>query len=216
MKKILLLLCTAVLVSVSHAQYDKKAKEILDKVSAKNKAFTTEKVDFLYIQENVNDKTKNAKGGSLWLKGNKYKLDLMGNTIFCDSKTIWSYIKESNEVNVSNVADQEGSILNPAKVFTMYEKGFKYKLIRERFESNRSVYEIELYPEKVNESQYSKVRLIIDKDKMQLYLVQYFAKDANRVTIEIKKILTNEDISDATFTFDKTKFPKVEVVDMRQ
>ena len=215
MKKIIVVILSLGFLSVN-AQYDKKAKEILDKVSAKNKAFSTEKVEFLYIQENVNDKTKNVKNGSLLLKGTKYKLDLMGNTILCDAKTIWSYIKETNEVNISNVADQEGSLLNPAKVFTMYEKGFKYKFIRERFEDNRSVYEIELYPEKVNESQYSKVRLLVDKDKTQLYLIQYFAKDANRVTIEIQKITPNEAVADNVFNFDKTKYPKVEVVDMRQ
>lgn len=215
MKKLLVILLSLGFLTVN-AQYDKKAKEILDKVSAKNKAFTTERVEFLYIQENINDKTKTVKNGTLLLKGSKYKLDLMGNIIFCDSKTIWSYIKENNEVNISNVADQEGSLLNPAKVFNMYEKGFKYKLIREKFENNRSIYEIELYPEKINESQYSKVRLLIDKDKMQLYLVQYFAKDANRVTIEIQKISPNEAVTDNIFIFDKTKFPKVELVDMRQ
>jgi len=215
MKKVLVILLSLGFLSVN-AQYDKKAKEILDKVSAKNKAFTSEKVDFLYIQENVSNKTRNVKNGSLILKGTKYKLDLMGNTILCDSKTIWSYVKENNEVNISNVADQEGSILNPAKVFNMYEKGFKYKFLRERFENNHSVYEIELYPEKVNESQYSKVRLLVDKDKMQIYLVQYFAKDANRVTIEIQKITPNEVVADGLFIFDKTKYPKVEVVDMRQ
>jgi len=215
MKKILVIFLSIGFLSVQ-AQYDKKAKEILDKVSAKNKAYSTERVEFLYIQENINDKTKSVKNGTLLLKATKYKLDLMGNSIFCDSKTLWSYVKENNEVNVSNVADQEGSLLNPAKVFNMYEKGFKYKLIREKFDNNRSVYEIELYPEKVGESEFSKVRLLIDKDKMQLYLVQYFAKDANRVTIEIQKITPNESITDNSFTFDKTKYPKVEVVDMRQ
>jgi outer membrane lipoprotein-sorting protein len=215
MKKILVVIFSLGFLSVS-AQYDKKAKEILDKVSAKNKAYTTERVEFLYIQENINDKTRNVKNGTLLLKASKYKLDLMGNSILCDSKTIWSYMKETNEVNISNVADQEGSLLNPAKVFTMYEKGFKYKFIRDKFEDNRSVYEIELYPEKVNESQFSKVRLLVDKDKTQLYLVQYFAKDANRVTIEIQKITPNEAAADNVFTFDKTKYPKVEVVDMRQ
>ena len=200
----------------AQAQYDKKAKDILDKVSAKNKTYTSERVDFLYIHENVNEKTKNVKNGTLVLKGNKYKLDLMGNTIYCDAKTIWSYVKESNEVNISNVADQESSLFDPSKMFTIYQKGFKYKFIREKFENNRALYEIELYPEKVSESEYSKVRLLVDKDKMQLYLIQYFAKDANRVTIEIQKIVPNEAIADNSFIFDKTKYPKVEVVDMRQ
>lgn len=215
MKKALIVLLTISFMG-AQAQYDKKAKDILDKVSAKNKTYTSERVDFLYIHENVNEKTKNVKNGTLVLKGNKYKLDLMGNTIYCDAKTIWSYVKESNEVNISNVADQESSLFDPSKMFTIYQKGFKYKFIREKFENNRALYEIELYPEKVSESEYSKVRLLVDKDKMQLYLIQYFAKDANRVTIEIQKIVPNEAIADNSFIFDKTKYPKVEIVDMRQ
>lgn len=215
MKKILFLLLSLSFIG-ANAQYDKKAKDILDKVSAKNKAVASMKVEFLYIHENINDKSKSTKNGVLLLKGAKYKLDLMGNTVFCDGKTIWSYMKETNEVNISNVADHEGSLFDPSSIFTMYQKGYKYKFIRERFEENRAVYEIELYPEKVNESQCTKVRILVDKDKMQLFLVQYFAKDANRVTIEIQKITPGEQITDNNFVFDKTKFPKVEEVDMRQ
>jgi len=67
----------------------------------------------------------------------------------------------------------------------------------------------------VADSEYSKIRLLIDKDKMQIFQVEYFAKDGNQVTIEIQKLTPNGPVEEKNFTFDKAAYPKVEVVDMR-
>ncbi|MFQ3580063.1 MAG: outer membrane lipoprotein carrier protein LolA [Bacteroidales bacterium] len=208
-------LLALVLALPSFAQYDKKAKEILDKVSAQTKGYSTIKADFTYTHENIAAKIKETKNGSLFLKGNKYKMDFMGNSIFCDSKTIWNYIKESNEVNISNVNEKEPGLFNPSSMFTIYEKGFKYKLIRERFEKGIALYDIELYPENVKESEYSKIRLLIDKDKNQIHKVEYVAKDENRFIIEITSFKSNIPMEDTMFTFKKENFPNVEIIDMR-
>lgn len=206
-------LCSSVVVM---AQHDKKAKDILDKVSAQTKQYSSIKAEFVLIHENVQEKIKDQRKGALSLKGQKYKLELLGNTVFCDGKTISSYLKESNEVNVSNVEDQEKSIFNPAKMFTLYQSGFKYKLQKERFEKGRAVYVIDLFPEDVKKVEYRSVTLLIDKDKMQIAQVIYFNKDENKFTIDITKFTPNETIDDAQFSFNKASYPGVEVIDMRK
>ena len=40
-------------------------------------------------------------------------------------------------------------------------------------------------------------------------------KDGNQVTYNLKKFTANPELADALFAFDKTKFPGVEVNDMR-
>lgn len=198
------------------AQQDQKAKEILDRVSTKTKAFSTVKVKFEFTRENIEEKTKESSTGELNLKGNKYVLAFLNNTIICDSKTIWTYMKEANEVTVSNLDEKESSVFNPAKMLTIYETGFKYKYIQERFDGGRALHVIDLFPIDIQKSEYSRVRLEIDKDKDQIYRVSYFSKDENRFYILVKEMKTNADMPDTMFGFDKSKYAGVEIVDMRE
>ena len=41
--------------------------------------------------------------------------------LFSDGKSQWTYLKKDKEVQVSNV-DNSGDAINPAKIFTVYEK----------------------------------------------------------------------------------------------
>ena len=122
MKRILTLAVFFAFTSTLFAQYDKKAKEILDQVSAKTKSYKTVTINFSFLHENLQDNSKDASEGSLKLKGNKYILEFLGNTIFSNGVKLWSYVKETNEVNVGSVEDEDNSVFNPSKMLTIYEK----------------------------------------------------------------------------------------------
>lgn len=203
-------LCTAAV----FGQNTKNAKEILDKVSQKTKSYSSINLTYSLVHtspEGANDKAT----GTMLLKGNKYQLSILDNILYCDGKTLWTYMVEEKEVVVSNLDNNDSDMMNPAKVLTMYEKGFKYKFIQDRFEGSRAIYVIDLYPEDIANSEYSKVRLSIDKDKSQLWKAEYFAKDGNKYVISVNTFKVNEPIPDASFTFDKAKHPGVKVVDER-
>jgi len=198
-----------------YKEIDPKSKSILDKVSAKNKAYKTIHVNFGLVTENKQNKTSDSKKGIVWIKDNKYKVDLSSSTIFYDGKTQWTYMKESNEVNISTPDPNDDNTLNPANIFSIYEKGFKIRFIKESFEKNRALYHIELYPVDLKKD-FTKIELKIDKDKMQLFSMKRFGKDGTNFYVEILSINPNEEMADALFAFDKTKYPKVEINDMRQ
>jgi outer membrane lipoprotein-sorting protein len=197
-----------------YKEVDPKAKTILDKVSAKNKAYKTIKAEFAIVLENKKENIKDSKKGFIWIKGNKYKVDLSASTIFFDGKTQWTYMKESNEVNISDPDPKDDNTLNPAKIFTIYESGYKIRFIKEKFEKNRAIYEIELYPKDLKKD-FTKINLKIDKDKMQIFSMKRFGKDGTDFYLEIINVKPNEEMVDNLFVFDKTKFPKVEINDMR-
>jgi len=185
-----------------------KAKSILDKVSEKTKAYTTIKTDFTFTHRNIQEDIEEDMQGSITLKGNKYVLKLDPVVITSDAKHIWNYNKESQEVIMNDFDNDEENMLNPSNMFTMYKKGFKYKFIQERFESGRPLYIIDLYPQKVADSEYSKIQLHIDKDKMQIFQINYFGKDENRFIIKLINYKVNEDIPDSTFELSKKSYPK--------
>lgn len=200
--------------NLNYKEVDPKAKTILDKVSSKNKSYKTIKAEFAIILENKKENIKDTKKGLIWIKGNKYKIDLMVSTIFFDGKTQWTYMKESNEVNITEPDPKDDNTLNPAKIFSIYESGFKIRFIKEKFEKNRAIYEIELYPKDLKKD-FTKINLKIDKDKMQIFSMKRFGKDGTDFYLEIISVKPNEEMADNIFLFDKTKFPKVEINDMR-
>lgn len=206
----MLTICTAVV----FGQNTKNAKEILDKVSQKTKSYSTINLTYSLVHtspDGANDKTT----GTMLMKGKKYKLSILDNVLYCDGTNLWTHMVEEKEVVISKADNDDSGMLNPSTVLTMYEKGFKYKFIQDRFEGSRAIYVIDLYPENVEKSEYSKVRLSIDKDKSQLWRAEYFAKDGNKYTITVNTFKVNEQIPDASFTFDKAKNPGVKVIDER-
>lgn len=213
MKNFLSLLLV-LLVFTSVSAQDKDPKVILDKVSAKTKSYSTISADFTYTLDNLQEEISETSKGSISLKGDKYKLNLMGSEIYSDEQTMWSHIIDAEEVNINEPDEDDEDALNPSKLFTVYEDGFKFKFIREKFEKGHALYEIDLYPIDLEKS-YSRIKLKIDKDKMHIFSAKYFGKDGNHYTIEVLKFTPNAPMADSMFIFNEKDHPDVEVIDMR-
>jgi len=207
MKKLLIFsILTILSAGYASAQKDADAKAILSKVSAKYKMYDVVKTDFVFTLDNQQAGVKETQSGTLTAKSklNKFKVSLYGadaasknvvqQEIISDGKTQWTYLKKDNEVQVNNV-DNSGDGLNPAKIFTIYEHGYKY-------------------PED-DKKGFFKVRLEIDKAKSQIYSALIFDKNGNRYTYTVKNLVPNPAVADNMFTFDVKAHKGVEVVDLR-
>jgi len=215
MKKTAITLLILVLTfSFSNAQDAVKAKQILDQVSSKTKSFTSISAEFSFSLENVQEKINDAHNGSIKVKGNKYKVSLMNVDSYFDGKTLYTYLKDADEVNISTPDVNDEGMLNPAKIFTMYEKGFKYNFIGEKTEAGKTLYEIDLFPEN-RDKPFSRIKLLIWKDNLQLYTLKQVGKDGNNYTIKVKKMDTNQPFTDSDFVFNTAANPNVDVIDMR-
>jgi outer membrane lipoprotein-sorting protein len=216
MKKIVLSFLVVVgFVSASYAQTDAKAKAILADVSKKYRSYDVVKTDFTFILDNPQAKIKETQQGTLIVKAktNKYRVTMTNQELISDGKNQWTYLKEDKEVQVTN-ADNNGDALNPAKIFTVYEKGFKYTYTGESKVGGKVYQMIDLAPIDVTKS-YFKIRLGIDKTAKQIGSVVIFDKSGNKYTYNVKKIIPNVKVPESTFAFDTKKYPGVEVVDLR-
>lgn len=202
--------------SILFAQDDAKAKGILDEVSKKTKSFTTIKADFTITMQPA-DKTKKAdtQNGSLLLKGDKYKLSIKGQEIISDNKTIWTYLKDANEVQINNVDNTSDDALNPSKIFTMYEKGYKYKYEKEEMQGTKAVHVINLYPANPDKAKFHTAKLYVDKVDKRIISMKMMMKDGSTVVYGIKTFESNQPVTDNLFTFDAKAHAGVEVVDLR-
>ncbi len=195
------------------AQGDKKAKDILSGVSSKYRSYKSMKADFSYTLENPTAKIKETQSGSIVLSGAKYRLAIAGQEVICDSKTIWTYMKEAKEVQVNTVDPTEGGI-KPNEIFTMYEKGFLYKFVDEKKVAGKLQQNIELTPTDKSKN-FFKIKLTVDKASKQIVKSVIFEKTGNRYTYAIKEFTPNYAVNAGTFMFDVKKYPGVEVVDLR-
>ena len=196
------------------AQEDKKAKAILDKLSAKTKAYTSIRTEFSYSLVNKDRKINNSQFWKLLLKGDKYRLDMGDQLIISDGKTMWKILKNDKEVEISTPSAKEDA-LNPKNIFTMYEKGFKFKYIKEEKLGSKIVHVIDLFPIIPKEKDYNSIRLFIDKTALQVLKSEIKGKNGNVYTYDIKKFSTNETVDEGQLTFKKAEFPGYEINDLR-
>lgn len=219
--KVLLLLPAILLIALcSTAQNcatkntDAAAKKVLDGVSAKFKTFKSVSGKFTLNSENAAGKTISSKSGQVYLKGNKYRVSITGQEIFCDGSTTWTYDKAANEVTISK-ADQSATSITPQKMFTnFYDKDFLYKLNGEKTEGGKVLQEIEMTPCDKTKP-YHKVYVYVDKSGSTISKTKVLEKSNNKYTCTVNSLTPNASVTDATFTFDKTKYPGVEVIDLR-
>jgi outer membrane lipoprotein-sorting protein len=219
MKKVVFKLMTASVLLVffpmvlfSQAR-DVQASDILKEVTAKTKAYKSLNLNFTYQMENPDANINETTEGKALVSGDKYKLEVAGQKVICDGKTIWTVIPDAEEVQVNNVSEGDNAF-SPTKMLTTYNEKYKSKLIPKVTELNGvSVYALELTPnEKKN---FDKVNLFVNKDKMQLYAISIYDQSGSVYTYTITKFTTDVPVKDTDFVFSTTEFPGFEVIDMR-
>jgi len=191
---------------------DKKSNAILEVLTAKTEAYKSIRVEFTYKMENMEAGIDESTRGILLVMGNKYKLKISGQEVFCDGETLWTYIADAEEVQVNSLADAEESI-SPNKLLSSYSEDYRSKFIAEDFIYGTTVNIIDLTP--IEGKSYYKVRLIIDKAKDQLLEFTIFDKNGSTYSYVISKFEPNVDVTDDMFVFNPSDHPGVDVIDMR-
>ncbi len=215
MKKFLAAFGVAILL-ISHAataQTDAKAKGILEATSKKVNSLKSLKASFALKLAGSNGKVRESRKGSFTMKGQKYHVNLTGQEIICDGKTVWTYMKDGNEVQVSNYNPTEQT-MSPTKLFTnFYDKEYKYRYIGARTVAGKPCDVVEMVP--VNTSkQFSKVELAVDKSS-NIVGGNVWEKNGNQYQYEVSGYTPNAPVTDAEFSFNAKAHPGVEVVDLR-
>ena len=207
MKNLFLTTLIAFMAIAASAQTD-KARTILDDVSAKTKAYKAIKIDFTYTMENKGQNINESFTGTLFSKGDSYKLLFSGQEVISNGKTVWTYLKDAGEVQV-NEATKDDDSFTPANLLSSYTDNFKAKLLSE----DAKQYVIELTP--LQKKNFNKVKVTIDKSKKILNSLAIFDKNGSIYTYSVNKFETDMPLKESMFTFKAADHPGVDVIDMR-
>ncbi|MBT6235705.1 outer membrane lipoprotein carrier protein LolA [Bacteroidia bacterium] len=218
MKKTLLivgligLILSAPISSVSESQ-DSRSTALLNKLSKTYKSYKSVKAQFTVNIRNKQANTSVKQSGTLYQKGKKFRVNMSGQEIFCDGKTIWTYLEDANEVQISKF-DAKSMDINPSEIFTIYEKGFMHKYAGQVTNGTKTLDVVELTPIDKNKG-YFKVKLGIDKLANKVKEMSVFSKNGLITTYVISKFEPNVNINDSYFKFNPKDKPGVIEIDLR-
>lgn len=202
MKKTLtLILCIVLCGMTVQAQNAAKARQILDKTAAivGNKGGASANFTITGAKANAS--------GKISIKGNKFTATTPDATIWYDGKTQWTYMKSTEEVNISTPNETQQAQMNPYKFITMYKNGYTLGM-----KNVSGAYEIHLVAQ--DSKRGIKEMYITVNSKTYLPTKVRLRQGSNWTTITISNF-KSANLSDGIFTFKSKDFPNAEVIDLR-
>jgi len=212
-KSCILLVLGLVTVAGFAQNTDGGATDLLKKVAAQYQTYTS--IQFHYTMKVTKEgKTLKTLQGDFAIKGSKYRTSYGGQSFFCNGVSIWNYQKSTNEVSIYEYdPEDDDNMMNPQRLLKNWSAHFRAKYIRDDVLNGQSVALIDLTP-KTTQSYY-RIRIFINKSNKQIQKIAMYDKDNSIYTYFIEQFKTNVSLPDSYFVFDKTKYPGVEVNDMR-
>ena len=193
------------------AQKDPEALQVLSDFSRKATQAPSVTMDFRLTTSDSKSGDVTTMSGSAIISGDRYRLKLDDYNIWTDGSNVWNYSPDVNEVTITETdPDDDSFITRPSLLFTMYEEGYKIRLI----EQTSDEWVIDLYPEAIT-SDLIRIRLKIGKTQYSLNGAEYKTKDGVTMTLIADKYdLTFKPSSDF-FTFNPADYKGIDVIDMR-
>ena len=202
MKKIFLLTLG---IFVSFAIKAQSADEFLNSIVESYKSYDDISIVFNYKIINEEMGVNESSRGYGSIKGNSYMINVDGQELICDGKTLWTHLIEDEEVMISEVTDDDDT--SPIAILNSLSNNISTKLLSISPNITIEVVENE-------QSTFEKLHINVDSN-LKLKDIHIFLGDGNELIYEITELTTNQNLPDSMFIFDETIHPNVEVVDMR-
>ncbi len=208
MKKVTAIIEIILTVMVGAAQAQTMANQLVkNTIDNINKHKNVEFV-FDYDMSNETIAVTESASGTAYMQGEAYKMEIEGQQIISDGKTLWTYLIDDEEVMVSNPTDDD-NIITPIKMLTTYDKDYTIKYGKS---NEKGIKVVEMSNPK---GEFSKVTLKINEAKLEIVSATISNRSGDAFTIKIKKTVFDQDLDAKFFTFDEKAHPKVDVIDMR-
>ncbi|MGM9709611.1 MAG: LolA-like putative outer membrane lipoprotein chaperone [Prevotella sp.] len=202
MKTKLISLILAMFCISATAQNADQAKKILDKTAAVVGNKNGASASFKMSSEKIGTAT-----GTIAIKGRKFQAVTPKAIVWFDGKTQWSYLKSTNEVNITTPTEAKRMKMNPYTFITMYKTGYNMGV-----KTSGSNYVVHLTAQN---KQRSVQELYVTVNKTTYTPVQVRMKEGNTwTTINISNFKAAK-LPDSTFTFNAKDYPTAEVIDLR-
>jgi outer membrane lipoprotein-sorting protein len=198
----------------SQSRQDPYAEKILDEMGRRYKKLPGFRAEFTRESQNNAGEAKGRARGTILVSGSQYRLKTGNTTLFCDGKTVWTADGKAKEISIAEY-DPEADDITPERIYTFYQKGYKYIFMGEVKSGNRILQTIDLEPENINK-EISKIRLFVDKKTLEIWKWIIFERGSNeREEFIVDKFVRLKSRPGKEIQFNKAEFPGFKTVDLR-
>lgn len=201
MKRLFTFWMLALLPFCISAQTDTKAAEVLDNVLEDLSKSSGIRVDF-----------GGSETGFLLLKGEKFYLNNGSIQSWYDGKTQWSYLADTEEVNISHPTQEELQGINPYLILMRYKSDFNYAYKGNGTRNGVKGHEIILTSKHSEHSDIIRVFVTTTYQPLAMKMEQN-GRTLSEINVISYKI--NQKLEDGMFKFNRSLFPNAEIIDMR-
>lgn len=201
MQRIFLVICSVLVTMSTYADWD--AKTVLDKASSEFRKCASVNVTFeVAIGGDIDS-------GTILLQGNKFHTQLSNTMTWFDGKTMWSYVKDNDEVNVTEPKPAQLAKMNPYAFIDMYKNGYDIA-----FGVNTHDYFEVVLTTKNDKNTIKKAVIRINRMNYQPMYILMGGSKAD-IEIKVKTYKKGKKQADSAFKFNQKKYPSAEIIDLR-
>lgn len=148
--------------------------------------------------------------GTLTMSGNRFNLDAGDMKMWYDGKTMWAYSRRAGEVNISEPTADELAEVAPLAIIGAYRRAFKAKLLQ----APKGYKKVLL----TAGSRHANIRSIVitfNSATMLPTAMVITVSNGTTMTISVTSAKKGNALAASAFTFPKSSYKGVEIVDMR-
>lgn len=179
-----------------------QARKVLDKTAAvigrKGGASASFKISSAKI---------GSTSGTIAIKGKKFHARTPQAIVWFNGKTQWSYLKSTDEVNISTPTEAQQMAMNPYQFINMYKSGYTLSMT-----ASGSNYNVRLVAQNKKRS-VQEMHITVNK-KTYIPSQVKMREGGTWTTISVTGFKAQNQ-NDATFVFNAKDFPSAELIDLR-
>lgn len=209
-----LILLTILLALSTSTLFAQDARSILDKASDNYNRSGIIVAKFTLDVKDLKENQTFSQDGTAYMKGDQFKIDIPEAISWFDGKTQWTYIKNTEEVNITNPTGAELQAISPSVLFSIYKTGFDLKYKGTKTIKGQIVYNIEMIAQD-KKADLTKILVEIDKNSNSFSKIILYDKNGMENTLTINSYKPNQSLTESIFKFNAKDYPDAEIIDLR-
>lgn len=197
-------------ISVSFSQNNTDAEQLTNNFINSFQKQTIQS-DFTVKVSEKNSVNSQLISGKIVLRANQFFLESDELKVWFDGKTQWAYMKESNEVNISEPETDELAQINPIAIISAFKAASQIQFSKTKNPQNHV---IELTA-KNKKADFNKVIIQINKTTKDLQSIMIEYKNGTQNIIQFTNYQKGVNVKPEVFKFDKSKVRDAVVNDLR-
>lgn len=143
--------------------------------------------------------------GTVAIKGNKFMAVTRQASVWFDGKTQWTYMKSTNEVNISTPTEAQRLSVNPYSIISMYKNGYTLSM------TTKGGQKVVHMVAKNQKRSVPEAYITLSGNQLKQIKMRQGSK---WTTIKITSIVP-KNLSNSMFQFNRKQYPKAEIIDLR-